>query len=441
MIENILSEKQFHGPAGSAIIPVHPAVNETFHRTTAPRSWRRLLRALTHFAPEVFWTLLPLSGGAFEKERARYWRALPLWRLVRVALGLFCTLGGLGFFLDLVNWMALREWAVFAFAALIGLNVVIFFVIANRRQFKLVPALVVLAVASVYAGRWLPRGPRISVTGEVRHRIAFDAIGMLAAMLLGYRFFLRFMNTEGLEQIRDRTELDLAHGIQRTLVPPVSHRTDAFEVYGITLPSEEVGGDLVDLIPTSSGWLACLADVSGHGIPAGVLMANVKTALRLGCAQGQPISSLLEAANRVLPAVKEPEMYATFACLLLSDTGEVEYSLAGHPPILHYRAATGEIGRCSMSQFPLGLMPASGYRSARVLSEPGDLFVLVSDGIVEAADSAGVEFGLEGLESAVRQRAEMPLLEISNALFELLKSYGSRADDQSILLVRARPGH
>ncbi|MEJ2008071.1 MAG: PP2C family protein-serine/threonine phosphatase, partial [Acidobacteriota bacterium] len=355
-----------------------------------------------------------------------------------MAVGVFCTLSGLGFFVDLVHWMSLREGAVFAFGALMGLNAVIFFAIINRRRFRLLPALAVLIVATVYSPRWLPRGPGVFVPNEARHRILFDAVGMLAAGLLGFRFFLRFMDTEGMELTRVRTELDLAHGIQQTLVPPISHRTDAFEVYAVTLPCESVGGDLVDLIPTDAGLLACLADVSGHGIPAGVLMANLKTALRLGCQQGLPISSLLQAASRVLPAVKEPAMYATLACLVFRERGEVEYSLAGHPPILRYHAATGKFERHSMNQFPLGLMPESPYESARVPGEPGDLFVLVSDGILEAADPTGIEFGLDGVEEVLRECIKMPLKEITSALFERLKSLGPRADDQSILLVRFR---
>jgi len=84
------------------------------------------------------------------------------------------------------------------------------------------------------------------------------------------------------------------------------------------LPSEEVGGDLVDLIPTKSGWIACLADVSGHGIQASLLMGNLKTALRFGFAQGQSLPDVIAAVCRVLPEVKPAEMYATFAGLRFS---------------------------------------------------------------------------------------------------------------------------
>jgi len=401
------------------------------------RLLKELSRKLTHQAYELARVAFPLTT-LFEKDRVRYWQALPLRRMASMALGVFCAFGGLSFFIDLVNWTYLPEWAVLGVGVLIGVNGVIFFLIINRRNFMLVPVLAVLAIAAISAPRWLPHGSGSLSPDETRQRILFDAAGMLAAGILGYRFFLRFMDTEGMELARIRTELDLAHGIQQTLVPPIRHSTGAFEVYGVTLPCENVGGDLVDLIPAGDGWLACLADVSGHGIPAGVLMANLKTALRLGCSQGQPLPIVLEAANRVLPAVKQPEMYATLACLFFRDGHEVEYSLAGHPPVLHYRAATAGIERHTMSQFPLGLMPAPGYESARVSCEPGDLFVLVSDGIVEAVDTTGVEFGLEGVGRVIGTFADKRLEQISNALFGFLKTFGPPADDQSILLVRAR---
>lgn len=401
------------------------------------RSLKELSRKLTNLTLELVRLASPLTT-LFEKDRVRYWQALPLRRMASMALGVFCTFGGLSFFIDLVNWTYLPEWAVLGLGALIGVNAVIFFAIIYRRNFTLVPVLAVLAIAAISAPRWLPHGSGTLTPDEARQRILFDAAGMLAAGVLGYRFFFRFMDTEGMELARIRTELDLAHGIQQTLVPPIRHTTDAFEVYGVTLPCENVGGDLVDLIPAGEGWLACLADVSGHGIPAGVLMANLKTALRLGCAQAQTIPDLLEAANRVLPTVKQPGMYATIACLFFTEGRQVEHSLAGHPPVLHYRAATAEIERHAMNQFPLGLMPAPGYQSARVPCEPGDLFVLVSDGIVEATDAAGAEFGLEGVERVIGTCADKPLEQITNTLFAVLKTFGPPADDQSVLLVRVR---
>src|SRR4029453_8483274 len=97
------------------------------------------------------------------------------------------------------------------------------------------------------------------------------------------------------------------------------------------------------------------------------------------CRQQQ--TALLESADRVLPAVKEPNMYATLALLYFDGSAEAEYSLAGHPPILHYRGATRDIARLAMEQFPVGLLPGGRYSSQRVPYSARDLFLMVTDGI------------------------------------------------------------
>jgi serine phosphatase RsbU (regulator of sigma subunit) len=412
-------------------------MKESSRHSRSPQARKAFLPALARMAMQLPRTLFPVSILAFDKTQARYWQALPVRRMAVVLLGLFCTFATWGFFVDLIDGARMREWGVLLNAALLGLYVAVAFVFIRRRRMKILPLLAVLVVVITLLPFWLPRIPHLSLPDQARHKIVFDAIGIMTGIVLGSQFFLRFMTTQGLEHIRAQTALELAHGIQQTLVPPIRFSTDAMEAYGISVPSEEVGGDLVDLMATGSGWLACVADVSGHGIPAGVLMGNLKTALRLGCAQDQPLAQVIEAVNRVLPAVKRPEMYATLACLLFRGGGEADYLLAGHPPILLYRAATAEIERCAMRQFPLGIAPQSGYECASVRYQPGDLFVLLSDGILETADSAGAEFGLEGVERALHEHAKLPLQEIAADLLAELDRFGPRSDDQTLLLVRA----
>jgi phosphoserine phosphatase RsbU/P len=211
--------------------------------------------------------------------------------------------------------------------------------------------------------------------------------------------------------VRTRTELDLAYSMQQMLVPLITQRTEAFEAYGVSLPSEEVGGDLVDLIPTEAGWIACLADVSGHGIQASLLMGHLKTALRYGFAQGQSLAAVITAVCKVLPA--------------------------GHPPILHYHAADHRAERRGMEQFPLGLTGDCAYVSSFASYDPGDLFVLLSDGVIETEDAHGAEFGFKSVERIVVRHGADPLKEIMDQLRSALEKFGNRTDDQTILLIRA----
>jgi serine phosphatase RsbU (regulator of sigma subunit) len=388
----------------------------------------------------VLQVVLPMTISGFYAKQARYWQTLSIRRMTGVLLGLFLTIGGIAFLIDLLSWQRLPAWALLIYAALWGAAGVAAFLSVLGRQFKFVPIYVVVAVALAFSGKWLPHGPDIPVATAARGRIAFDAVGLLATTLLGYGMFLRFITTQGVEQIRVRTQLELAQAMQQTLVPPVSYQTDTLEAYGISLPSEEVGGDLVDLISTERGLLAYVADVSGHGIPAGVLMGNLKTALRFGAAESMPLPTVLQAVNRVLPAVKQPEMYATFAGLCLQTKGEVEYCIAGHPPILQYQAQSRKVRSFRMEQFPLGLEGKCDYVSATANCEAGDVFALLSDGILETSDADGAEFGLERVRSVLAEYGTEPLKEIVDRLMNRLGGFGPRSDDQTVLLIRILRG-
>ena len=378
-----------------------------------------------------------MSAGIFNRKESRYWRALPLRRMAGLLAAFFFTVAAWAFFLDLTEWKRCPLWALLIYASLFGTTGVAFFLMARRRVFKLIPVLIILVTLTVYVTDWLPKGPHIPISDAARARIALDAISIMVSMLAGYRLFLFFISTQGLEQVRTRAELELAYGMQQMLVPPISYSTEFFEAYGLSLPSEEVGGDLVDLIPTELGWIACLADVSGHGIQASLLMGNLKTALRYGFAQGQSLSCVVAGVCRVLPEVKPSEMYATFAGLRFEVGGRVEYLIAGHPAILHYHAANKKAERRGMEQFPLGLAGDCVYESAVAPYDPGDLFVLLSDGVIETEDLHGSEFGFEGVERVVVRHGAEPLKEIMNRLMDELEKFGNRADDQTVLLIRA----
>jgi serine phosphatase RsbU (regulator of sigma subunit) len=397
-----------------------------------------VFRKVTRVLEVTLQALLPMSSGLLDSKQARYWRGLSLRRMAAMLLALFFTVSAWGFFLDLTEWKRQPLWALFVSAALFGATGIVSFVMIRRRAFRLLPVLVVFGFALFYIPRHLPHGPDIAISGDARARIALDAICIMASTMLGYRLILLFINTEGDEQIRTRTELDLAYGMQQMLVPTITHRSELFEAYGISLPSEAVGGDLVDLIATESGWMACLADVSGHGIQASLLMGNLKTALRFGFAQGQSLPKVIAEVCKVLPQVKPVEMYATFAGLRFAGSQKVEYLTAGHPAILHFREANQTIDRLGMAQFPLGLTGDCAYDSAVATYAPGDLFVLLSDGVMETEDAQGKEFGFDSVEGIILQHNAGSLKEIMNHLRSELKQFGNRTDDQTVLLIRAR---
>lgn len=269
------------------------------------------------------------------------------------------------------------------------------------------------------------------------------AFTMMAAVILSYVFFILFIRSQGRDALKLRTELELAHGIQKTLVPPFTLRAAGFEVYGISMPSEKVGGDLVDAIALSGGdAIAYLGDIAGHGLQAGILMGMLKTATRtalVDAGEREPcatLPALLERLNTVLPSVKEPHMYATFTAFRLCVGGDVFYSLAASPPILHWHSEKLALSKVEEEQFPLGLLEVSAFTGDQIAMRSGDLLLVATDGVLEACDRAGEEFGLERLERTVAANATSPLPELAAGILDAARAFGKQADDQTILLVR-----
>jgi hypothetical protein len=376
--------------------------------------------------------LLPYYVLASTPERRRYWGELPLRRSIKLLAAVFITFAGIAFFVDLLTLGVYPLWGVVVLALTLGtLNVTaIFLQVRNPWLLLATVGMMWLSFISFYH---LPKQRSPSLT---QRRVIFDGAGLFTAMMFGYRFFLNFAATEGVAHVQLKTELAFAQAIQTTLAPPVQYRGSRLEAYGRTHPSDAVGGDLVDLVESDGSVFAYVADVSGHGIPAGVLMGMVKTAIRQGLLLHQPLSSLLESINRVLPGVKEPSMYATMAGLRFSDPAKAEYAAAGHLPLLHYRQAQKDVVRWTSEQLPLGLFPDLVYATQCVPFGFGDMFAIVTDGLTETVDKHEEDFGLERLEQLLLQNAGRALPEIFDSVLAAVSRYGSQQDDRTLLLVR-----
>ncbi|MGA2347598.1 MAG: PP2C family protein-serine/threonine phosphatase [Candidatus Sulfotelmatobacter sp.] len=374
--------------------------------------------------------------SAFPTAFSPYWRVLPLGRMKMFLAGYFFVGAAGGFAFDLLQLNASRVGGGFFWPVLVGTGAATLRAAAIKRV-RLVPFLFLLVVVTAWLGYWASHvSPPLPVPVAVHRRVLFDAVGILVGIGFGARFLLIFAGTEGVASVRMQTELALAHGIQATLVPTVSFQNASFELYGKSIPSTEMGGDLIDVIESGGGLVAYVADVSGHGLPAGQLMGMLKTAMRLAVEFRQMPAAALESVDRVLPDLKEPGMYATLALLRFDGSREAEYALAGHPPILHYRHGSRDTSRLSMEQLPLGLIPGGSYASRRISFSPRDLFLMVTDGITEVANARDEEFGLTRLQELLAQHAARALPEIWDLIMREVRQYGLQQDDQSLLLLR-----
>jgi hypothetical protein len=374
--------------------------------------------------------------SAFPTTFSPYWRMLPLSRMKMFMAGYFFVGAAGGFALDLLQLNASRVGGGFFWPVLMGTGATALRVAAIKRV-RVIPILFLLVALTAWLGYWASHvSTPLPVPVALHRRVLFDAIGILLGIAFGIRFLLFFAGTQGVASVRMQTELSLAHGIQETLVPTVSFRNASFELYGKSVPSTEMGGDLIDVIESDGGLVAYVADISGHGLPAGQLMGMLKTAMRLAVQFRQMPVAALESVDRVLPDLKEPEMFATLALLRFDGSSEAEYTLAAHPPILHYRHDSRDTALLSMEQLPLGLIPGGSYASERVVYSPRDLFLMVTDGIPEVANARDEEFGLTRLQELLTQNATRALPEIWDLIMHEVRQFGLQEDDQSLLLLR-----
>src|SRR5271169_6727281 len=375
-----------------------------------------------------------------------HFRSVPIKRLSILISAAFLLFSVTGFYVDLLYKGVLPYAAVLAIAVYSGLNASLWLIVLSRLSRLFLIGLIALQFFNYQINNalfnWMVRSfhlqPVPSETG-----IRFAANATISLIFLSYILFISFMRREGKESLRIRTELELAHGIQKTLVPPVVLRTSRFEIYGISEPSEKVGGDLVDAICLPNGdAIAYVADIAGHGLPAGILMGMLKTATRTALLEAEgrephrTLPVLLDRLNRVLPEVKEPHMYATFTGFRLGADGSVFYALAASPPILQWHASGRTLSHTEEGQFPLGLLPVSSFEGHRLEVASGDLLVVATDGILEVCNQPQEEFGVERLRQVIAANANDPLPELAARILAAAHGFGYQLDDQTILIVR-----
>jgi hypothetical protein len=355
-------------------------------------------------------------------------------------LAVFCTFFSLGFIVDLLQPTIESPLRVLFTAASTGL-VAVGFVYVGAYHPRWFP-LAMLGMLTLTFGNafLLNQDPGMLLSDAppraVRVKLLLDGLGCLVGFVASYTFFMAFIGMETQRHARVVAEMELAREIQRLLVPTIARVEGRFEFYGLAVPSTEVGGDLVDVLPTANGWIGYVADVSGHGVGAGLLMGIVKSAVRTRLLAGGTLDEILGDVNQVLLPLRKPNMYATLAAVLHDEHGGTSFAIAGHPPILHFRASTGVVEELSIPQIPLAMFENQPFRSERITPAPGDLLMIVTDGLTEVFDASDREFGLAGVKDTLRASASEPLDEIGKALLNRTRAHGAQADDQTLLLIR-----
>jgi phosphoserine phosphatase RsbU/P len=241
---------------------------------------------------------------------------------------------------------------------------------------------------------------------------------------------------------REARELSEARRIQRKLLPSVVPEMEGFEIAASWQPAARVGGDCFDAIAFGRNRLALsIADVVGKGIPAALLMSNLQAAVRAFATDAAEPQDLCQQVNRILCGhIAEGRFISFFYCVADADLGTLTYANAGHYPPLLVRS-DGCVERLDIGGAVLGVFPESVYAHGQAALGHGDRLVLFTDGITEARDESGGEFGEDRLTAlAIEHRAcSAPALQAR--LVDAVAAFtGGRFQDDATLIVLAADG-
>ena len=286
----------------------------------------------------------------------------------------------------------------------------------------------------LFAGRDLLQGSVLITWG-----LTFGgttAVVVLAVSLYRVRLDLQ---ASRIELARKAAELSFALQVQRALFPRQFPATSGLEFTAVCIPAHGISGDYYDVIQLQDGRIVfAIADISGKGIPAAILMANLQALLRTMADIGRSPGEVVSRLNHHLNQVTDESKFATFFYAEWNPRHRaLSFVNAGHlPPVM--------VGSCrgvklDKGGFPLGVFRNADFEVGELTMQPGDMLVLYSDGITEATSDAGEQFEERRLQQAVEERCGAPLLEIQSHILDALHSWSDKEpeDDMTLLIVRA----
>jgi serine phosphatase RsbU (regulator of sigma subunit) len=249
---------------------------------------------------------------------------------------------------------------------------------------------------------------------------------------------------EGARRRELEKEMAIARQIQLTLLPEQLPEIPGYAVFACNDASRAVSGDFYEFQKRdeTDEEVIVIADVSGKGMAASLLAASFDALLMGPIEVGHTTDLICSRVSRRLFMKTPPERYVTaFICALDPKSGRLSYTNAGHNAGLLVRA-NGSVQRLEANGMPIGLFPGVEYERAEVTLEPGDLVMLYTDGITEAANPQGDEFGLDRLQEVVCRYAAEPLVALAVAIETAVEVFADGTpfgDDRTLVMLRREP--
>jgi len=235
-------------------------------------------------------------------------------------------------------------------------------------------------------------------------------------------------------------DLELAAQVQRLFLPSAKPVIAGLEIAGMMHPARGVGGDYYDYFPVDARTTQIVvADVAGKGVPAALLMSATAAAMRFGANHDRNMLEQVQRLNTGILLASDDERYVT---LLIAEIDThrrmIRYVNCGHNPALLFRASTGTLTRLNSSCPPLGLSAKEICELVSADLSPGDVVVFYTDGVTEAGNQLGEEFGMERLSAAVRSGSSLSAEDLMSSIYNDAADFcgDNFNDDVTILVVK-----
>jgi len=248
---------------------------------------------------------------------------------------------------------------------------------------------------------------------------------------------------KAVRQQRDQLvqEVELAARVQRMFLPISRPSIPGLEIAGMMQPVRGVGGDYYDYIPINEHTIqVVIADVAGKGVPAALLMAATAAAVQLEVSEKRGLLDVVNRLNNGIHSVSDGNRYVTLVLANIDGLSRsFRYVNCGHNPALLFQAKTRDVIPMNSSCFPVGMFDSEACEVNRADLAAGDILVLYTDGITEAENSQGEEFGMERLSAVIRRDSSLSAEEILNNIFQSAEEFCQGVgfeDDATALVVK-----
>jgi sigma-B regulation protein RsbU (phosphoserine phosphatase) len=297
-----------------------------------------------------------------------------------------------------------------------------------------------IVVCVLFHDYFSPRGinPGLRIFHNFSAMLCFAFVVYLIQRYMGQREAL----AKTIQRQRDELlkDVELAAQVQRLFLPSGKPAIAGLEIAGMMLPARGVGGDYYDYISIDAHTTQIvIADVAGKGVPAALLMSATAAAMRLEANHDRNMLEQVERLNTGIHSVSDSDRYVT---LLIAEIDAqkrtLRYVNCGHNPALLFRAKTGTLTLMNSSCPPIGLSPNEICEQAAEDLKTGDVLVFYTDGVTEAENRLGEEFGMERLSAMVRGSSSLPAEDLMVDIYNTAADFcgDTFKDDVTILVVK-----